>query len=128
MSRIRGKNTKPEMLLRRLLTERGVAYRIHDARFQGNPDVYVPRLRMVVFVDGCFWHGHSCLGGKLPATRTAYWQAKIEGNRRRDRRVDRALRAEGLRVFHLATCDLRRFKAVADKIAREYATTRVRRV
>jgi DNA mismatch endonuclease (patch repair protein) len=107
MSRIRGRDTKPEMLLRRGLHARGLRFRLHRRDLPGCPDLVFPALRAAVFVHGCFWHGHDCAMFKLPATRTEFWSAKIEGNRRRDIRALQDLSAAGWRTFVLWECDLR---------------------
>ena len=85
MSRIRGKDTKPEMLLRRGLHGRGLRYRLHGAGIPGKPDMVFPKHRAVVFVLGCFWHGHGCSLFKWPRTRAAFWKTKISRNMERDR-------------------------------------------
>jgi DNA mismatch endonuclease, patch repair protein len=107
MSRIRGKDTKPEMLLRRGLHARGLRYRLHRADLPGRPDIVFPRYRAVILVHGCFWHGHNCSLFKLPATRREFWQAKIEGNRVRDARDLRRLADAGWRVLVVWECALK---------------------
>lgn len=84
MSAIRGKDTKPEILIRKALFARGWRYRLHDKRLPGKPDLVFPRLRAVVFVDGCFWHGHHCHLFRLPSSRVDFWTDKIGRNRERD--------------------------------------------
>jgi DNA mismatch endonuclease, patch repair protein len=99
MSRIRGRDTRPELLLRKALRTRGLAgYRVH-APFPGRPDVAFTKIRLAVFVDGCFWHG--CSRCRIPAPRTnrSYWGPKFASNRARDRRNTRALRASGWSVL-----------------------------
>lgn len=107
MSRIRGRDTKPEMLLRRSLHARGFRFRLHRRDLPGCPDLVFPALRAVVFVHGCFWHGHDCAMFKLPATRTEFWAAKIAGNRNRDILALQDLSAAGWRTFVVWECDLR---------------------
>lgn len=107
MSRIRGKDTKPEMLLRRGLHAAGLRYRLHVADLPGRPDLVFPRYRAVIFVHGCFWHGHYCPLFRLPATRPEFWAAKIAGNRIRDQRTSAALRAAGWRVLTVWECCLK---------------------
>ena len=107
MSRIRGRDTKPEMLVRRGLHARGFRFRLHRRDLPGCPDLVFPGYRAVVFVHGCFWHGHSCAMFKLPVTRADFWATKIEGNRRRDARVLQDLSAAGWRTLVLWECDLR---------------------
>jgi DNA mismatch endonuclease (patch repair protein) len=107
MSRIRGKDTKPEMLLRRGLHARGLRFRLHRKDLPGKPDMVFPRYRAVVLVHGCFWHGHDCQMFKLPATRGEFWQAKIAGNRARDARDIAGLAAAGWRVLVVWECALK---------------------
>lgn len=108
MSRIRGKDTKPELLVRRYLFSRGLRYRKHDRRFPGRPDLYFAKWRAVVFVNGCFWHAHKgCPGFRVPKSRKAYWRKKLNGNRRRDKANHAKLAAMGLRVLVVWECELK---------------------
>lgn len=107
MSRIKGKDTGIEIQVRRALHALGLRYRLGGAGLPGRPDLVFPRHRAVVFVDGCFWHGHDCYLFRLPKTRTDFWKAKIEGNRARDMRADRELQALGWRSLHVRECELR---------------------
>lgn len=91
MSRIRGRDTKPEMLIRRGLHARGLRYRLQDRSLPGRPDLVFPRHHAVILVHGCFWHGHDCPMFRLPATRREFWSAKIESNRNRDVKAHDAL-------------------------------------
>lgn len=107
MSGIRGKNTQPEMILRRGLHARGFRYRLHDRHLPGSPDLVFPGRHAVIFIHGCFWHGHDCHLFRLPATRREFWEAKIEGNRTRDETAEVALLADGWRVLTIWECALR---------------------
>lgn len=107
MSRIRGRNTKPEMLIRRGLHACGFRYRLHDRKLLGRPDLIFARYRAVIFVHGCFWHGHDCPLFKLPETRRDFWGAKISSNRSRDKRVEEALLEQGWRVATIWECSLK---------------------
>jgi DNA mismatch endonuclease, patch repair protein len=107
MSRIRGSDTKPELTLRRGLHALGFRFRLQGKGLPGRPDLVFPGLRTVIFVHGCFWHGHSCPMFKLPATRTAFWRDKIHANRNRDDRAVKALTAAGWRVLAVWECALR---------------------
>lgn len=107
MSRIRGKDTKPEMMLRRGLHRRGLRYRLHVTDMPGNPDMVFPRHRAVVFAHGCFWHGHGCSLFKWPETRAAFWRKKINRNIERDRNALVALSADGWRILVIWECALR---------------------
>jgi DNA mismatch endonuclease, patch repair protein len=105
MKRVKQANTKPELLVRGELHRRGLRYVIGDRRLPGSPDLSFPRHRAVVFVHGCFWHGHSCRKGRLPTSNIDYWTPKITANRERDERTVAALRAQGWRVFTVWECE-----------------------
>lgn len=107
MSRIRGRDTKPEMLIRRGLHARGFRYRVQDRKLPGRPDLVFPRYHAVIFVHGCFWHGHECPMFKLPVTRREFWMAKIASNRARDARATATLLELGWRVANVWECSLR---------------------
>lgn len=107
MSGIRGKDTKPEWLIRRGLHGSGFRYRLHYRTLPGKPDLVLPRYRAVVFVHGCFWHGHDCPLFKWPKSREEFWRTKIEGNRERDIRSEALLAADGWRVAVVWECALR---------------------
>lgn len=107
MSRIRGRDTKPELLIRHGLHARGLRYRLHDRKLPGRPDIVFPRYRAVVFVHGCFWHSHGCSLSKPPATRQDFWRQKLDGNAARDQKAIAALRAAGWRVLVIWECALR---------------------
>ena len=107
MSGIRGKNTRPEMTVRRGLHARGFRYRLHHPDLPGRPDMVFPGLKAVVLVNGCFWHGHDCHLFKWPATRAGFWQQKIGRTRQRDREARAELRAGGWRVLTIWECALK---------------------
>lgn len=111
MSRIRGGNTRPELVVRSMLHRMGYRFTVNgplNRSLPGRPDLVLPRYRTVVFVHGCFWHGHEdCRDFRLPATRREWWTAKIEGNRARDARVEAALRATGWHVITIWACALK---------------------
>lgn len=107
MSGIRGKNTKPECHIRSLLHRNGFRYRIHTNDLPGKPDIVLPRYHAVIFVNGCFWHGHDCHLFKLPATRTDFWVTKIARNQENDRRAAKLLHESGWRVATVWECALR---------------------
>lgn len=107
MRGIRGKDTRPEMLLRRGLHARGFRFRLHDRRLPSSPDLVFPSRRAVIFVHGCFWHGHSCHLFRLPSTRPEFWRSKIEGNVARDTAAEQALLKSGWRVLTVWECALR---------------------
>ncbi len=108
MSRIKGKDTKPEMLVRRFLHAQGFRYHLHDKKLPGKPDIVLPRYKTVIFVHGCFWHGHKgCKYFVVPKTRTEWWLNKINGNVANDVKAVKALKKMGWRVILLWECDLR---------------------
>lgn len=107
MSGIRGHNTRPEILIRSLLHHQGFRFRLHVRELPGKPDIVLPRYHAVIFVHGCFWHGHNCPLFKLPGTRPDFWREKIEQNRNNDSRATDALLADGWRVGIVWECVLR---------------------
>ena len=87
MSRIKGKNTKPEMLVRRFLHANGFRYKLHDKSLPGKPDIVLPKYKTVIFVHGCFWHGHKrCKLNRIPKRNHSYWIPKLNGNAERDKK------------------------------------------
>jgi DNA mismatch endonuclease, patch repair protein len=109
MAAISSKNTTPELIVRRFLRAKGVRYRLHVPTLPGRPDIVVADHRLAVFVNGCFWHGHSnCKRAALPSTNAVFWKNKIRSNVARDRRTASSLRREGWKVFNLWQCSLRR--------------------
>lgn len=107
MRRIKGKDTKPEMLIRCGLHARGMRYRLHDRSLPGRPDLVFPKYHTAVFIHGCFWHVHGCGLSKFPATRQDFWQAKLSANALRDAKAVDALQAAGWRVLVIWECALR---------------------
>jgi len=116
MSQIRGKDTGPEMIVRRLAHAMGYRYRLHRSDLPGKPDLVFPRYRSVVFVNGCFWHGHTCGRGKRPASNTEFWDGKLEATKKRDARVVQELESRGWRVLTLWQCELGDAADIADRI------------
>lgn len=105
MSKIRAKDTKPELIVRSLVHRLGFRFRLHRRDLPGCPDLVLPRHRKLIFVHGCFWHMHQCRFGKvIPRSNTAYWQAKREGNRKRDRKNRAVLRRLRWGVFVVWEC------------------------
>lgn len=107
MSRVRGKDTKIELDVRRGLHKLGLRYRLGGAGLPGRPDIVLPKYKSVVFVHGCFWHGHNCHLFRLPKTRPEFWGPKIGSNRARDERVRYELEAAGWHVETVWECELR---------------------
>ncbi len=125
MSRIRGKDTAPEFLVRRFLHSNGFRYRLHRKDLPGKPDLVLPKYGVAIFVQGCFWHAHHCQKGRIPGSRGEFWKAKFETNKKRDARNTRKLRSMGWQVFHVWECDLstnakrqRALVRLANKISR----------
>ena len=126
MARIRGTNTKPEVLVRSALHRAGFRFRLHNRSLPGRPDIVLAKHRAVVFVHGCFWHRHGCSLASEPSTRKAFWRDKFARNVARDKRTAAALRRAGWRVFTVWECSLRtgarREKAFARLLRRITAT------
>lgn len=117
MGRVRSKNTSIELKIRKLLFGLGFRYRLHDPRLPGRPDIVFAGRRKVVFVNGCFWHGHNgCRLAKLPKTNYDFWCLKINRNIMRDRENISALEAAGWKVFVVWQCELKDFESLAKKI------------
>ncbi|WP_371813401.1 very short patch repair endonuclease [Ruegeria sp. HKCCA4008] len=121
MSGIKGKNTKPELVLRRALHARGFRYRLHSSKVYGRPDIVLPKYNSVIFVHGCFWHRHEgCRYATTPSTRVEFWQAKFNANLARDRTALSMLLKDGWRVATVWECALRRSDQV-DLVAQKLA-------
>lgn len=117
MAGIGGKNTKPELALRRALHARGFRFRLHVGSLPGKPDIVLPRYRAAILVHGCFWHRHAdCRFATTPATRPEFWQAKFDQNVQRDLRTTVALRELGWRVGTVWECDLRQGHLIFDQV------------
>src|ERR1700710_1623924 len=114
MSGIRGKHTKPEMLVRRGLHGKGFRYLLHDKRLPGKPDLVFPKHRAVIFVNGCFWHGHDCHLFKWPKSRKGFWRKKIERNHEVDKHALIAIKAAGWRYCVIWECALKSRYKLAD--------------
>lgn len=108
MRRVKGRDTTPELAVRRLLWSLGARYRLHRPDLPGKPDIVLARRRLVVFVHGCFWHGHDCRrGARLPKANRDYWLAKIAGNRARDAGAGARLAHRGWRVEVVWECEIK---------------------
>ena len=107
MSRVRSKNTRPEMLVRRLVHAEGYRYRLHDRRLPGCPDLVFKSRRKVIFVHGCFWHRHDkCALARMPKSRLDFWEPKLTANKERDARNKKLLAKEGWKVLTIWECEL----------------------
>jgi DNA mismatch endonuclease, patch repair protein len=112
MSGIAGKNTKPELIIRKLLFSSGFRYRLHDRSVIGTPDIILKKYRATIFINGCFWHGHDCHLFRLPKSRTAFWKKKIESNSKRDFRNRKLLLEDGWRIGVIWECALKGKSAI----------------
>ena len=109
MAAVKQKDTRPELYVRSLLHKHGLRYRLHDKRLSGKPDLVFPSLKSVLFVNGCFWHGHPdgrCKLSRLPKSNTEFWINKVNVNRERDLRIWAKLRKEGWTVFVIWECQI----------------------
>jgi DNA mismatch endonuclease (patch repair protein) len=107
MSRVKGRDTAPELIVRRMLHALGYRYRLHVKKLPGRPDIVFGPKKKIVFVHGCFWHGHNCRKGKLPKSNARFWLEKIETNKARDRRHIRTLRSLGWKVLVIWQCQMK---------------------
>jgi DNA mismatch endonuclease (patch repair protein) len=108
MSQIKSGNTKPELLVRKFLHARGFRYKLHDKTLPGKPDIVLPRYKTIIFIHGCFWHGHAnCKYFKIPQTRTAWWLQKINTNKANDAKSVKALKKDGWKIITIWECRLK---------------------
>lgn len=113
MARIKSENTKPENIVRKYLFKHGFRYRKNDKRYPGKPDIVLPKYHTVIFVNGCFWHMHNCLRGRMPLSNQSYWVPKIKRNIERDKNNIMTLESMGWKVIVIWECELK------NKIAEE---------
>ncbi|MCA0199879.1 MAG: very short patch repair endonuclease [Proteobacteria bacterium] len=119
MSRIRGRNTSPEVAVRRMIFGLGYRFRLHRRDLPGTPDIVLPRLRKAILVHGCFWHRHAnCRDAVMPKTRPEFWRRKLEGNVARDKRSRALLRKAGWQVRVVWECELQRPKPLMSRLRR----------
>jgi DNA mismatch endonuclease (patch repair protein) len=113
MSQIKGKNTKPEILVRKFLFSKGFRYKIHDKRLPGKPDIVLPKYNTVIFIHGCFWHGHEgCKYFVVPKTRTEWWLSKIRYNKQLDANNLSRLTETGWEIITIFECELKKNKVI----------------
>jgi DNA mismatch endonuclease (patch repair protein) len=118
MRRVKGKDTTPELAVRKALTALGARSRLHRKDLPGKPDIVLPGRRLALFVHGCFWHGHDCArGARVPKQNRDYWVGKVERNRARDAASREALAALGWRVETIWECDLKDPAALRARLA-----------
>ena len=119
LGRVRQKDTKPELAVRKILTELGLRYRVRNRDLPGSPDIANRKQKWVVFVHGCFWHRHpGCPRASTPKRNAAFWNAKFEANQRRDARAARQLRAMGFRVIRIWECQSEKPATIRTRLAR----------
>lgn len=129
MASIRSVNTRPELLVRKTVFSLGYRYCLHGRSLPGRPDLVFPRLRAVIFVNGCFWHQHRCADGHLPVSRKDYWTPKLKGNRKRDFKRRRQLRLMGwqvLTIWECQTADHEKLQAILKKFFSTISQVRAR--
>ena len=107
MANIKAKDTKPELVIRKILHSRGYRYRLHGQKLPGKPDIVLPKYRAVIFVNGCFWHGHDCHLFKWPKSRVDFWRDKISGNKNRDLKNHLELNIQGWRQLTVWECAIK---------------------
>lgn len=111
MSKVKSKDTKPELLVRKFLFANGLRYRLYDKKLPGKPDIILSKYKTVIFIHGCFWHGHeNCKYAVMSKTRTEFWTTKIEGNKQRDKNNIEQLRNKGWNVLIVNGCELKKEK------------------
>lgn len=121
MAAIKGKDTKPEMIVRKYLFSRGLRFRIQVKKLPGRPDIVFPKYKTVVFVNGCFWHGHEgCRYFRLPKSNVEFWERKISHNRARDISDTAVLQIMGWRVIRIWECEIRRVSERQERLERLY--------
>jgi len=116
MSKISGTETKPEILIRKYLFSKGFRFRKNDKRLPGRPDVVLPKYKTVIFIHGCFWHGHHCKAGKLPETNKEFWENKINSNMERDKKNQHKLEKLGWKIITVWQCKLKNKKVLTKKL------------
>jgi DNA mismatch endonuclease (patch repair protein) len=119
MARVRSKNSRPEMLVRKLVFALGYRYRLHAKDLPGHPDLVFRTRRKVIFVHGCFWHRHgNCALARMPKSRRDFWQPKLEGNKQRDKRTRKALNKDGWKVLTIWECQIKKIERLESTLRR----------
>lgn len=117
MSRVKSRDTQPELLVRRLLHRLGYRFRLHRKDLPGKPDIVLPKYKSVIFVHGCFWHGHNCSRGKRPTSNVEFWNSKLDKNIDRDKKNQESLSQLGWRILTVWECEIRDADTLAIKLA-----------
>ena len=121
MAAVKGKDTKPEMIVRKYLFSKGLLYRLHDKRLPGSPDIVLKKYKTVIFIDGCFWHGHEgCKYFRLPKSNEFFWEQKIRRNKARDISTDYVLQTKGWRVIRIWECEIKKVAEREDRLESLY--------
>ena len=121
MAAVKGKDTKPEIIVRKYLFSKGLRYRLHDKKLTGSPDIVLKKFRTVIFIDGCFWHGHEgCKYFKMPKSNEFFWEQKIRRNKARDISTDYVLQTEGWRVIRVWECEIRKVAGREERLEALY--------
>jgi DNA mismatch endonuclease (patch repair protein) len=119
MSMIRSKNTKPELLVRQLLFSKGYRFRLHQKTLPGKPDIILKKYKTVIFVNGCFWHGHkNCKKSILPTSNIAFWKEKIQANMHRDKKAKQSLKKLGWSIFTVWECEIKNKTSFAKRMTK----------
>ena len=118
MSKISGKETKPEIIVRKFLFSKGFRYRKNVKSLPGKPDIVLSKHKAIVFVNGCFWHGHNCKAGKLPSTRKEFWENKITDTKKRDSKNQAELAESGWKVIVVWQCELKNRELKSERLQR----------
>jgi DNA mismatch endonuclease (patch repair protein) len=119
MARVKGKNTKPEILVRSMVHRMGYRFRLHNRTLPGNPDLTLPKYNKVIFVHGCFWHGHKgCIRSKRPSTNQEFWNEKLDKNIQRDKRNISKLRKSGWTPLVIWSCEIKKENQLKKKLHR----------
>lgn len=117
MAAIKGKDTKPEMIVRKYLFSQGLRYRLHDKKLPGCPDIVLKKYKTVIFIDGCFWHGHEgCKYFKIPKSNIFYWDQKIRGNKARDIANEYVLQTQGWNVIRVWECEIKKIEGRQERL------------
>lgn len=117
MSRIRSKNTKPELIVRRILSGLGYRYRLHNSKLPGKPDIMISKAKMIIFINGCFWHQHkNCKKQSMPASNKDYWEKKLKRNVEKQKQDVRALRGLGWKVYKIWECQTANEKKLTSRV------------
>ena len=121
MAAVKGKDTKPEMIVRKYLFSKGLRYRLHDKRLPGSPDIVLKKYKTVVFIDGCFWHGHEgCRYFRMPKSNEFFWEQKIRRNKARDISTDYVLQTEGWCVIRIWECEIKKVASREERLKSLY--------